>query len=232
MLRDPQADHSHEVTSTSHPHAVAPPTWRRVLDDVLDATGTGQRTLLAGVLAIGVLVGAGWWLTRQTPVPVESTLPVIDVAAITTTTEPAGPVVVHVAGAVVRPGVHRLPAGSRVIDAVEASGGLAPDADAARVNLAAVVADAAQIYVPRLGEAAPPAGAGAGAASGPGDGLVDLNTADLAALDALPGIGPATAAAIVAHRDEHGPFATVEDLLEVRGIGEAKLEALRDLVRV
>jgi competence protein ComEA len=149
-------------------------------------------------------------------------------------------VVVHVVGAVAAPGVQRLPTGSRVIDAVEAAGGAAADADLSRVNLAAVLADGQQVVVLRPGEA-PPAAAGAGP-SGPGaadgaggdsDGaLVDINRASAAELEELPGVGPATAEAIIAHRDQNGPFASVDDLLDVRGIGEAKLEQLRDRATV
>lgn len=202
-------------------------------EELLDATGTGARSLVAGAAMVGLVLGALWWLTRQAPPPVEATLPLVDVTApaVTTSTTTTGPVVVHVAGAVVTPGVHELPPGSRVIDAVEASGGLAPDADAGAVNLAAVLEDGSQVYVPRAGEIPPgpaPAASGSEEASGP----VDLNAADAELLDTLPGIGPATAAAIVDHRERNGPFATVEGLLDVRGIGEAKLAALRDLVRV
>jgi competence protein ComEA len=149
-------------------------------------------------------------------------------------------VVVHVVGAVAAPGVQRLPTGSRVIDAVEAAGGAAPDADLSRVNLAAVLADGQQVVVLRPGEA-PPAAAGAGpsgpgaddGAGGEGDGpLVDINRASAAELEELPGVGPATAEAIIAHREQNGPFASVDDLLDVRGIGEAKLEQLRDRATV
>jgi competence protein ComEA len=149
-------------------------------------------------------------------------------------------VVVHVVGAVAAPGVQRLPTGSRVIDAVDAAGGAAPDADLSRVNLAAVLADGQQVVVLRPGEA-PPAAAGAGpsgpgaadGAAGDGDGaLVDINRASAAELEELPGVGPATAEAIIAHRDQNGPFASVDDLLDVRGIGEVKLEQLRDRATV
>jgi competence protein ComEA len=149
-------------------------------------------------------------------------------------------VVVHVVGAVAAPGVQRLPTGSRVIDAVEAAGGAAADADLSRVNLAAVLADGQQVVVLRPGEA-PPVAAGAGpsgpgaadGAGGGGDGaLVDINRASAAELEELPGVGPATAEAIIAHRDQNGPFASVDELLDVRGIGEAKLEQLRDRATV
>ncbi len=199
-------------------------------EELLDTTGVGGRAVVAGVAVLGIVIGALWWLTQQSPTPVEATLPLVDASAVTTTTAAPEPVVVHVAGAVQAPGVHRLPAGSRVIDAVEASGGLAPDADPAAVNLAAIVVDGAQIYVPRVGEDVP-----AVAASDTGSdtaGPVDLNTAPASLLESLPGVGPATAAAIIDHRERHGPFQRVDDLLDVRGIGEAKLAALRDLVRV
>src|SRR3546814_7792420 len=114
-----------------------------------------------------------------------------------------------VAGAVVAPGVHEVPADGRVVDAIDAAGGLAPGADSARINLAAPVADGERVYVPVVGEEPPPAvvgGPGAtgpsGGAAGAGTGPVNLNTADEAALAALPGVGPSTAAAIIAHRED------------------------------
>ncbi len=157
-------------------------------------------------------------------------------------TTAGGEVVVHVVGAVAAPGVQRLPAGARVVDAVDAAGGASPNADLGRINLAAVLTDGQQVYVLRPGEAppAPVAGAPDGAQVGGGGtdgtggagGLINLNSASAAQLEELPGVGPATAEAIIAHRDQNGPFASVDELLDVRGIGEAKLEQLRDLATV
>jgi competence protein ComEA len=144
-------------------------------------------------------------------------------------------VVVHVAGAVAAPGVYELAGGSRVGDAVTAAGGAGPDAVLDAVNLAALVSDGQQVYVPRAGETAGPAPpAAAPSANGAPEliGPLDLNAATEDELLALPGVGPVLAAAIVRHREETGPFTSVDGLLDVSGIGPARLESLRDLVRV
>lgn len=218
-------------------HRPAPPrTWRERIEEVADATGTTPTRILVGGAAVVAAALAVLWVTRPPSPPPEVSLPFASTTAPAAATTSAMPtkVVVHVAGAVVHPGVHELPAGARVVDAVEAAGGLTSDADGARVNLAAPVNDGERVYVPRVGEPAPPPVAGDTSASGSttSTGPVDLNSADEAALDALPGIGPATAAAIIEHRDRIGRFTSVDQLLDVRGIGEAKLEQLRPLVRV
>ncbi len=152
---------------------------------------------------------------------------------------------VHVAGAVAAPGVVSLSSGARVVDAVTAAGGMRPDADPDRINLAAPLTDGQRVVVPVIGQPDPievgvgagvggtaVGGSGAAGAAGASSGPVELNTATAAQLDTLPGVGPATAAAIIDHRSSAGPFGSVDELLDVRGIGEAKLEALRDLVTV
>jgi competence protein ComEA len=144
--------------------------------------------------------------------------------------EPSGEVVVAVAGLVVTPGLVRLPAGSRVDDAVRAAGGVAPGADIGLLNLARTLVDGEQVLVgvdppPGTAPGAPPAG---GAASG----LVDLNAATVGDFDALPGIGPVLAQRIVDWRTENGRFASVDQLREVTGIGESKYRDLEDKVTV
>ena len=164
----------------------------------------------------------------------------------------AGSVVVHVAGAVRHAGIVRLPLGDRVTDAVDGAGGATGEADLSRVNLARVLVDGERVYVPSVGEAEPPqtldgvvgpapdgtggaaaggTGTGTGVGGGPGA-VVDLNTADQATLETLPGIGPSLAGRILAWRQEHGRFAAVEDLPDVSGIGDARFAELRDRVRV
>jgi competence protein ComEA len=150
---------------------------------------------------------------------------------------------VHVVGAVRRPGVYELRAGSRVNAALDAAGGLLGNAAPAAVNLARPVQDGEQIWVPtkdefaKSGGLAPPSpgGSSAGGSAGAGTAAqspIDLNTADAALLDTLPGVGPSTAAKIVADREANGPFASVDDLGRVTGIGPKKLDALKDLVCV
>lgn len=149
---------------------------------------------------------------------------------------------VFVSGAVATPDVVVLPEGARARDAVAAAGGFAADADRAATNLAAPLMDGQQLHVPVLGEA-PAAGGGTGAGepaagghggpapaaggspgAAPSAGRLDINRASAADLEALPGIGPALAARIVAHRAAHGPFTSVEDLLAVGGIGPKTLD--------
>jgi competence protein ComEA len=137
---------------------------------------------------------------------------------------PESSLTVHVSGAVARPGLVSLPGGARIADAIVAAGGARPDALLTSMNLAAPVAHGQQLVVPSIG----PAGSSAVQA----DGRVAINTAEAGALEALPGVGPVLAQRIVEHRERNGPFSVIEDLLDVPGIGEAKLAALREMVLV
>jgi len=144
-------------------------------------------------------------------------------------------IAVHVVGAVQQPGVYYLAAGSRGDDAVRLAGGATAQADMRRINLAAVLVDGQQLLIPRIGERIPNNSVPNTVPNAPRNGmptLIDINQATVADLDRLPGVGPSTAQAIVDHRTRNGPFASVDDLLAVRGIGPAKLAELRALVRV
>ena len=138
--------------------------------------------------------------------------------------------VVDVAGAVRRPGLVRLPQGSRVADAVARAGGLARRAERSGVNLAAPVADGEQVLVPTRGAVAAAPGSGTGAAAGGAAGPVSLSAATAEQLDALPGIGPATAQKIIDYRTQHGAFRSVDELDAISGIGPSKLAQLQGLV--
>jgi competence protein ComEA len=217
----------------------------------VDWFGLGR--LIATAVTVVAVVAGGWWLLRSPAPPIEAGLPLAATTTIAagTTTTPADAtgtagaaatattlptvVVVHVAGAVASPGVYELPAGARVDAALAAAGGPLAGADPGALNLAAPLADGTRVHVPMVGEAVAPAPTPAvavapGATASPGP--IDLNQATAAELDALPGIGPATAQAIVDHRTTKGPFASVDDLEAVRGIGPAKLDAIRALVTV
>lgn len=209
----------------------------------------GTARLIASAVSVVIVVGGAVWLLRAPAPPTEAGIPLAQgsVPAVTlapppaaalVTTEPALPIslTVHVAGAVTSSGVYELAPSARVIDAVTAAGGPVEDADLDALNLAAPLIDGERVYVPHIGEVDPAAvPSGVGPASG-GSGVdadrgpVNLNTATVDDLESLPGVGPATAAAIVDDRTRNGPFASVDDLERVPGIGPAKLAALRDQV--
>lgn len=148
--------------------------------------------------------------------------PRFEAAPIAGTTTPGSTINVHVAGWVVSPGVVHLQEGSIVADAIDAAGGLKPGASSQVVNLAAPLRSGDQVLIP---------GPGAAGTRSADDGTVDLNRASASDLEQLPGVGPVLAERIVAHRESHGPFDQVEDLLDVPGIGESKLASMRDLIR-
>ena len=141
----------------------------------------------------------------------------------------SAPIFVHVLGAVRRPGLYQLRDGDRAVDAVAIAGGFTDTADQQQLNLARLVADGEQIYVPVIGEAPPPGTAASGKSVG---GKVNINTADSATLQTLPRVGPTMAERIIAWRNENGRFATVEDLMSVTGIGDKTFADLKELVTV
>jgi competence protein ComEA len=208
-----------------------------------------SRSELAAYAACALLIALLGWRAlrgdRQTPASMPASA---RTAARTATTSGGdGPTVrvdaaaptsalVHVVGAVRRPGVYRLAAGRRVQDAIRRAGGARPGADLQAINLAAKLADAQQVVVPRRGTAAGGSAAAAPAsgtaAPGPASGPVNLNAATAEQLDTLDGVGPATAQKILEYRQQHGGFRSVDDLAQIAGIGPKKLEALRGQVTV
>jgi competence protein ComEA len=137
-------------------------------------------------------------------------------------------IAVYVTGAVQNPGVYYLPGESRVQDALEAAGGPTADADLDRVNLAQRVHDEDQVYFPEVGEEGVPASSTGGST----EGLIDINTASAGELEELPGIGPTLAESIIDYRESHGPFGSIEEIMDVRGIGQGVFDDIRDLITV
>ena len=184
--------------------------------------------VLAALVVTGATIG---WARGRTP-PAAAALPATDV--VESPAPSARPeIVVHVVGAVRTPGVYRFSSGARVLDAVEAAGGLARDAEPARLNMARPLVDGEQVVVPRKGEVPPVVSASGahGGAQGAG-GKLNINLASETELQSLPGIGPVLAKRIVDYRAAHGPFRSVRDLLKVQGIGQKKFESLEPQVTV
>jgi competence protein ComEA len=180
----------------------------------------GYAIILAGVLFLRS--------PRSDETPIEIHSPT---AAPTAT---VAPIRVHISGAVRNPGVFELPGGSRVQEAVEAAGGVTEEADLDRINLAAWVNDGQRVHVPTKGETDPPAAnLDAGTSTGlAGTGKININTATAEQLDTLPGIGPAYAERIIRYRQEQGPFESIEQIMEVRGIGQVCFEDVKDMICV
>ena len=216
----------------------------------------GTTRLFFGVLLSAIAAFSMWLLVRPSAPLVESVAPhasgVGIVAPLSTLPTPLT-VRIHVAGAVVRPGVYSVSSSARVVDAVTAAGGATSRADLERINLAQTIIDTEQVFVPfrssrttkvtvaprlRPSRSTVPAvvptvpGAIPSAATSATTPLINLNSATSAQLDTLPGVGPSTAKAIISYRNRKGPFGKVEDLLNVPGIGPAKVAALRDQVTV
>lgn len=213
-----------------------PPRTVAVTDDTI------RVAVIVGCVAVALALA--WWIRGRavegtalparppsgTPVPAPA---VGSSPTAGSTPGPTAEVLVDVRGAVVHPGVRRLPTGSRVVDAVHAAGGLRPGKGYGPVNLAAVLVDGQQVVVGRQGPAAAsPAPTALGSSTAAPAALLDLNSATPADLESLDGIGPVLAGQIVAWRDSNGPFRSVDDLLDVSGIGEATLAGIRDSVTV
>lgn len=184
----------------------------------------GWLLLITIVIALaGIIL---FYALRPSPQPIILSTPAPTPSPEVAPTTP--PLHVYVSGAVRQPDVYLLPPGSIVKDALLAAGGAAPDADLDRINLALTVGEGQHVYVPRQGEVDPPVRLPAELpASG---GKVNINTADAAALESLPGIGPSLAQRILDHRQAHGPFARIEDIEDVSGIGPAIFSQIQDLI--
>jgi competence protein ComEA len=212
-----------------------------IAERVEEHLGSLRRRERAGLAVLAVLIvgGAVFWYVRSLPRPV--TIAATGRASPPGVAAPVSPspspaiLVVHVAGRVRYPGVYQFHQGDRVIDAIRAAGGAREGADLRSINLAALLTDGQQIVVWKRGSiGAPGVPTGGGGVPGPGSPTqpVNLNTATLDQLESLPGIGPALGQRILDYRQLHGPFASVDELVNVSGIGEKRMEDLRPLVTV
>lgn len=258
----PEPDQPPDPAPGSTPAPVVPAAPDPGESDLPPARHFGRAHLgvVAAVLLLGVLV-AGWSLVRARPValaapeptavvvteampPATPASPAAGQPRTTPSPGPAAELVVHVLGAVRRPGLVRLPAPARVQDAVDAAGGFTRAADPGELNLAQLLTDGQQVVIGTRDEPdGEVRGSGAGTSAGGGGGgsaggagaeapVLDLNSADAAQLEELPGVGPVTATKIVAWRDEHGRFSRVEELQEVDGIGPKTYAEIAPHVRV
>jgi len=189
-----------------------------------------DRGIVIGLIAVLLLSlglnGYLFFMVQKTPTIVYADAPEDTNKA--PVVEEAKYLVVYVSGAVAKSGVYTLPEGSRVHNAVQAAGGALDSADLTRINLARLIIDGEQIHITAEGEAAPVTGTQAGTASS----TININTATQVELETLPGIGPAKAQDIIAYRTQNGPFRKIDDITNVKGIGEKTFESLKLLIRV
>jgi competence protein ComEA len=220
--------------------------WVRQLIGHLVKTGTwfGWGRVMTACICIPMVGFGAFFLLRTPAMPVEASMTYASSVPVTGTQTPESlsaslsvpDIAVHVAGNVLKPGVYDLPGDARVVDAIRLAGGATAIADLNAINLANPLNDGQQVYVPAVGEKVPPSsnglsagGDGTGSATNSVEYPININSADAALLDELPGVGPATAQAIVTYRDQNGPFANVNGLEDVPGIGPAKVAALLGL---
>ena len=208
----------------------------------------GLSRLIGSVVSLLFVALAGWWLLRIPPPPPEASLTFAGTtvaaraaADLTPISVSSMSITVHVAGAVNNPGVYKLRSGARFNDGVIAAGGATDQADLNSVNLAMLLNDGEQIYILKRNEKphtitaqrSPSSATGGSAGSGNSKvATININTASLAELEQLPGVGPSTAKAIIDYREKNGAFVTVQDLINVRGIGPAKLDEILPQARV
>jgi competence protein ComEA len=220
--------------------------WVRQLIGHLVKTGTwfGWGRIVTACVCIPMVGFGAFFLLRAPAMPVEASMTYASSVPVTGTQTPESlsvslsvpDIAVHVAGNVLKPGVYDLPGDARVVDAIRLAGGATAIADLNAINLANPLNDGQQVYVPAVGEKVPPSsnglsagGDGTGSATNSVEYPININSADAALLDELPGVGPATAQAIVTYRDQNGPFVNVNGLEDVPGIGPAKVAALQGL---
>ena len=225
-------------------------------ESLRDRLASLSRRELIGLVAVGVatLAGGAFWYVRSLPKPVEVSTDIAGGAAAAPATSgavpaggvpvigpsgaPASPeavIIVDVAGWVRKPGVYEFQTGDRVIDAIRAAGGERPGASLEALNLAAPLADGAQILVPKqapVGASVPGVPTGAPAGASGATAKINVNTADATQLEELPGIGEVLAQAIIDYRTDNGPFTSVDELEDVSGIGPSTLEDIREQVIV
>lgn len=178
--------------------------------------------MAAGIL-LGLFLAALVWVVARTPSGEAVTLRPVPTDK---------PIVVHVTGAVPRPGVYALPQGARIQDAISAAGGFLAEADKANINLAQMLEDGEKIDIAYIEGASPVLATPLPEVVATTTELIDINTASIAELDTLPGIGPTTAQRIIDYRTQNGPFLNIEDIINVSGIGPASYERIKDLITV
>ncbi|MEA2507418.1 MAG: competence protein ComEA [Actinomycetota bacterium] len=208
------------------------PGWR---DRVEELQSRRSGWIVAGAAAIAVVAALLMWMRGA---PAQIAPPATEQAnglasSVQPATSPtAGLLFVDVSGAVRKPGLYRLDAGSRVADAIHAAGGASPHADLEALNLAELLSDGVKVDVARKGAAAAGPVAASGVAPSPSVPTVNINTADEPTLELIPGVGPVTANAILAYRERIGRFSAIEQLLEVNGIGPATVENIRPYITI